>query len=73
MADKIYMFDGGEIVESGSHDELMLQNGKYAEMYRVQAKKYRSAVWLVFKIRNCIVVKRERSYSKGVLCDKTIG
>ena len=43
MADKIYMFDGGEIVESGSHDELMLLNGKYAEMYRVQAKKYRTA------------------------------
>lgn len=42
MADRIYMFDHGEIVESGSHDELMLQNGKYAEMYRVQAKKYRS-------------------------------
>ncbi len=42
MADKIYMFDGGEIVESGSHDELMLQNGQYAEMYRVQAKKYSS-------------------------------
>lgn len=43
MADKIYMFDGGEIVESGSHDELMEQNGKYAEMYRVQAKKYKTA------------------------------
>jgi len=40
MADKIYMFDNGEIVESGSHDELMRQNGKYAEMYRVQSKKY---------------------------------
>ena len=43
MADKIYMFDGGEIVECGSHDELMAQNGKYAEMYRVQAKKYKTA------------------------------
>lgn len=42
MADRIYMFDNGEIVERGSHDELMLQNGKYAEMYRVQAKKYRT-------------------------------
>ena len=34
------MFDGGEIVERGSHDELMLLNGKYAQMYRIQAKKY---------------------------------
>lgn len=41
MADRIYMFDQGRIVECGSHDELMRQNGKYAEMYRVQAKKYR--------------------------------
>lgn len=44
MADKIYMFDGGRIVESGSHDELMFLNGKYAEMYRVQSKKYRNAI-----------------------------
>ena len=43
MADKIYMFDRGEIVESGFHEELMKQNGKYAEMYRVQEKKYQTA------------------------------
>ena len=43
MADKIYMFDDGKIIESGSHDELLLQNGKYAEMYRAQAKKYKTA------------------------------
>lgn len=41
MADRIYMFADGKVIESGSHDELMKQNGKYAEMYRVQAKKYR--------------------------------
>ncbi|MBO5968537.1 MAG: ABC transporter ATP-binding protein [Clostridia bacterium] len=41
MADRIYMFDHGSIIESGSHDELMALNGKYAEMYRVQAKKYK--------------------------------
>ena len=40
MADRIYMFDEGEIAECGTHDELMNQNGKYAEMYRVQAEKY---------------------------------
>jgi len=43
MADCIYMFDCGRIVESGSHEALMAQNGKYAEMYRVQAKKYQNA------------------------------
>ena len=40
MADRIYMFDHGKIVEVGSHDALMSLDGKYAEMYRVQAKKY---------------------------------
>ena len=40
MADKIYMLENGEIIESGSHDELMEQNGKYAEMYHMQAKRY---------------------------------
>lgn len=40
MADRIYMFADGEIIEVGSHDELMAQNGKYAQMFRVQAEKY---------------------------------
>lgn len=37
MADKIYILDGGEISESGSHQELMERKGMYAEMYRKQA------------------------------------
>lgn len=40
LADKIYMFDNGRIVEFGSHDELMVMNGKYAEMFNMQAEKY---------------------------------
>ena len=40
MADRIYMFGEGKIIESGSHNELMSLNGKYAEMYKIQAKKY---------------------------------
>ena len=44
MADRIYMFDNGEIIEAGSHDELMTLGGKYAKMYQVQAKKYRENV-----------------------------
>ena len=40
MADRIYMFDSGALCEVGSHDELMAQNGKYAEMFRLQAEKY---------------------------------
>lgn len=41
FCDKIAMFDEGEIVEFGTHDELMAQKGKYAKMYNVQAQYYR--------------------------------
>lgn len=40
MADRIYMLDSGELIEEGSHDELMVKNGKYAEMFHTQAEKY---------------------------------
>ena len=41
IADKIYFMEKGEIVEQGTHDELILQGGKYAEMFYLQAKYYR--------------------------------
>lgn len=41
MADKIYMLENGCIIEEGSHHELMELNGKYAEMFRMQAEKYK--------------------------------
>lgn len=40
MADLILVMEGGRLVESGSHDELMANNGLYAELYRLQAKAY---------------------------------
>lgn len=40
-ADKIYMFEKGRLIEQGSHNELIELNGKYAEMFRLQAEKYR--------------------------------
>lgn len=40
-ADRIYMFDGGKLIESGTHEELMAVNGKYAYIFRLQAEKYR--------------------------------
>ena len=42
-ADRIYVMKGGRIIESGSHDELMKQNGTYAYMFNLQAEKYRNA------------------------------
>ncbi len=40
LADRIYLFEQGEIAEFGSHDELMRRDGKYADMFRKQAKNY---------------------------------
>lgn len=40
LADKIYLFEDGEILEQGSHKELMQRNGSYAEMFRKQAEYY---------------------------------
>ncbi len=40
-ADRIYMFDSGRLIESGSHEELIKLNGKYAYMFNLQAEKYR--------------------------------
>ncbi|AFT81000.1 ATP-binding cassette domain-containing protein [Leuconostoc carnosum] len=35
-ADKIIVFEQGEIIESGTHAELMLKQGWYAQMYKQQ-------------------------------------
>ncbi len=40
LADRIYMLENGEVMESGSHAQLMEKNGKYAQMFRFQAENY---------------------------------
>lgn len=35
-ADRILVMDGGQLVESGSHDELLATDGLYASLYRTQ-------------------------------------
>ncbi|HMN30123.1 MAG TPA: ATP-binding cassette domain-containing protein, partial [Caldilineaceae bacterium] len=36
IADRIIVLDHGEIVEQGSHDQLMAHNGLYAHLYTLQ-------------------------------------
>jgi ATP-binding cassette, subfamily B, bacterial len=39
-ADQILVIDGGEILEQGDHESLMAANGRYARLFRLQAKGY---------------------------------
>jgi ATP-binding cassette subfamily B protein len=38
-ADRIFVVEGGQVVESGRHDELLRKSGRYASFYRLQLKE----------------------------------
>jgi ATP-binding cassette subfamily B protein len=40
MADRILVLDKGEIIEIGNHEELLRKNGRYAELFHLQAMGY---------------------------------
>lgn len=40
FCDKVAMFEDGNVIELGSHDELMKKDGAYAHMFNVQAQYY---------------------------------
>jgi ATP-binding cassette subfamily B protein len=43
-ADRIAVLDGGRITESGSHDDLLAQDGSYARLWRLQASRFEESV-----------------------------
>jgi ATP-binding cassette subfamily B protein len=40
MADRILFLEDGKLLELGSHEELMEKDGKYASLFKLQAKGY---------------------------------
>ena len=40
MADRIIVIENGQLIESGSHEALMAQQGHYAELFQLQARGY---------------------------------
>jgi len=40
FCDRIILLEQGQIVEEGSHEELMQKNGRYAELFQVQSQYY---------------------------------
>jgi ATP-binding cassette subfamily B protein len=41
MADRILVLDKGQLLEIGSHEELLELGGRYAELFLLQARGYR--------------------------------
>ena len=41
LSDRILVLAHGQVRESGSHRQLMEQNGLYADMFRLQASGYK--------------------------------
>jgi ATP-binding cassette subfamily B protein len=41
MADRIVVLDGGTVLETGGHADLMTARGLYAELFALQARSYR--------------------------------
>ena len=41
FCDRILLLENGCVAESGMHDQLMTQGGKYADLFNIQAHYYR--------------------------------
>ncbi|MGH7482120.1 MAG: ATP-binding cassette domain-containing protein, partial [Longimicrobiales bacterium] len=41
MADRILVLEDGGVIEQGSHEELLVRGGTYAELFSLQAAGYR--------------------------------
>jgi ABC-type multidrug transport system fused ATPase/permease subunit len=39
-ADRIFVLDGGKLIQEGNHSQLMSEDGLYRTMYLAQASQY---------------------------------
>lgn len=44
FCDRIIFIDNGSIIEDGTHETLIKQDGKYAELFEIQSRYYREGV-----------------------------
>ncbi|MDC0739669.1 ABC transporter ATP-binding protein [Cognatishimia sp. SS12] len=59
-ADKIIVMDKGRVIEEGGHEELLAQNGTYADLYNLQFTTSGPTAEEVAKRRNVPKVKQTR-------------
>ncbi|MFI6129485.1 ABC transporter ATP-binding protein [Micromonospora sp. NPDC051141] len=51
-ADRIYVLHHGRLVEAGTHRDLMTTNGRYAELFTLQASGYESGITCPHQVTN---------------------
>lgn len=54
FCDRIILLEGARILEEGSHEQLMNQKGRYAELFEVQSKYYRKTESELSRGEGCI-------------------
>ena len=52
LADKIVVLQNGQVMETGSHEELLRQDGIYTTLFRLQARGYQDSPGAVSALRN---------------------
>lgn len=44
LAERILVIESGELIEQGTHSELIKKNGRYAALFRYQAERYKEEI-----------------------------